>query len=173
MSKARLMIVLAVLALIAVGCAKTAEQTLENQVENQLEEESGGDANVDINEDDGSVSIETDEGSMQIGGGEIPSDFPLPVPDHAAVLSVVSTSGENAGAQVSMSFDPGDFDDVAAMYDDFFNDQDWEVSRTNSDSDGSKVVIISGSNDELTTSVIVAYTDGEEMATLTAQYGNN
>lgn len=167
------MIVLAVLGLIAVGCAKTAEQTMENQIENQLEEESGGNADVDINEDDGSVSVETDEGSMQIGGGEIPSDFPLPVPDDAAVLSVVSTSGDNAGAQVSMSFDPGDFDDVAAMYDDFFNDQGWEVSRTNSDSDGSKLVIISGSNDQLTTSVIVAYTDGEEMATLTAQYGNN
>jgi hypothetical protein len=47
------------------------------------------------------------------------------------------------------------------------------VSRTNSDSDGDKLVIISASNDELTASVIIGYTHGEETATLTAQYANN
>jgi hypothetical protein len=173
MSKARLLIVLVVLALVAVGCAKAAENTIEGAIEKQLEEENGGNANVDINEDDGSVSIETDEGSMQIGGGEIPSDFPLPVPDGAEVVSVISTSGETDGAQVSMTFDPDDFDNVATLYDEFFNEQDWEVSRTNSDSDGIKIVLISGSNDQLTASVIIGYTDGEEIASLTAQYGNN
>ncbi len=173
MSKARLLIVLVVLALVAVGCAKAAERTIEGAIEKQLEEEGGGNANVDISEDDGSVSIETDEGSMQIGGGEIPSDFPLPVPEGAEVVSVISTSGETAGSQVSMTFDPDHFDDVATLYDDFFNEQDWEVSRSNSDSDGIKIVFISGSNDQLTAQVIIGYTDGEEIASLTAQYGNN
>ena len=172
MSKARLLIVLVVLALVAVGCSKAAERTIEGAIEKQIEDESGGNANVDINEDDGSVSIETDEGSIQIGGAEIPGDFPLPVPDHAEVISVMSTSGENAGAQVSMTFDPDDLDDVAALYEDFFNDQGWEVSRTNSDSDGIKIVFISGSSDQLTASVIIGYTDGEETASLTAQYGD-
>jgi len=173
MSKARLLIVLVVLALVAAGCAKAAEKTIEGAIEKQLEEEGGGNANVDISEDDGSVSIETDEGSMQIGGGDIPSDFPLPVPEGAEVVSVISTSGETAGSQVSMTFDPDDFDDVATLYDDFFNEQDWEVSRSNSDSDGIRIVFISGSNDQLTAQVIIGYTDGEEIASLTAQYGNN
>jgi hypothetical protein len=173
MSKARLLIVLVVLALVAAGCAKAAEKTIEGAIEKQIEEEGGGNANVDISEDDGSVSIETDEGSMQIGGGDIPSDFPLPVPEGAEVVSVISTSGETAGSQVSMTFDPDDFDDVATLYDDFFNEQDWEVSRSNSDSDGIRIVFISGSNDQLTAQVIIGYTDGEEIASLTAQYGNN
>ena len=173
MSKARLLIVLVVLALVAAGCAKAAEKTIEGAIEKQIEEEGGGNANVDISEDDGSVSIETDEGSMQIGGGDIPSDFPLPVPEGAEVVSVISTSGETAGSQVSMTFDPDDFDDVATLYDDFFNEQDWEVSRSNSDSDGIRIVFISGSNDQLTAQVIIGYTDGEEIASLTAQYGTN
>ena len=173
MSRLKYPAVLVIVALVAVGCAKTAEKTLEEAIERQIEEEGGsGDATVDL-DDDGGISIETDEGSIQIGGGEIPDDFLLPVPDYKELSGVSTFTGEFAGAMVTLSFDPDDFEDVADLYEEFFNDQGWEVSRTDTSSGDDRIVIISGSSDELTASAIVGYTDGDDVATLTAQYSNN
>jgi len=173
MSKVRLVVVLVILALVAVGCAKTAENVLENAIEKQLEDEGGGDVNVDLNEDGGSVSIETDEGSVEFGNTEIPADFLLPIPNYEEVGGVITTTGEFASTQVILSFDPDDFDEVAALYEDFFNDQGWEVSRTESSGEGVRFVSITGSSDELAASVFITYSDGDDVASLTAQYGNN
>jgi hypothetical protein len=162
-----------VVALVAAGCAKAAEKALEEAIERQLEEEGGGDVNIDLDEDGGVVSIETEEGSIDIGGTEIPDDFLLPIPDQREVLGVVIQTGEYASSTVTLSFDPDDFDDVAALYEDFFNDQGWEVSRTDSSGDGNRLVILSGTSDELTASAIIGYNDDDDVATLTAQYGNN
>jgi hypothetical protein len=173
MAKIRLMIVLVVLALVAVGCGKAAETVLEGAIENQLEEDGGGDVNVNVDEDGGSISIETDEGSVNIGGTEIPDDFPLPVPDYEEVVGVVTQTGEFASSMVTLSFDPDDFDDVAALYEDFFDEDGWEVSRTESNADGDRMVIFYASKDAVSASAIVGYNDGEETATVIAQYGNN
>src|SRR3990170_3021142 len=85
MSGVRFLVVLVVVVLAAAGCAKAAEKTVEQAIERQLEEQGSGDVNVDVDEDGGSVSIETDEGSFQMGGGEIPGDFLLPVPDYQEI----------------------------------------------------------------------------------------
>jgi len=174
MSKIRLFVVLVVLATAAAGCARAVEDALEGAVERQLEEESGsGNVNVDLNEDDGSVSIETDEGSIEIGGAEIPNDFPLPLPEDYEVVSVVTQTGEAAGTLVTLGFDPVDFDVVAAMYEDFFNDQGWEVSLTNSSAGADKLAIIGAEGFGLSASIIVGHTEGDDVATVIAQYGTN
>ncbi len=108
-----------------------------------------------------SISIETDEGSVNIGGTEIPDDFPLPVPDYEEVVGVVTQTGEFASSMVTLSFDP-DFDDVAALYEDFFDEDGWEVSRTESNADGDRMVIFYASKDAVSASAIVGYNDGEE-----------
>ncbi len=173
MAKFRLMIVLVVLALVAVGCGKAAENIIEGAIENQLEEEGGGDVDVNLDEDDGSISIETDEGSMNIGGTDVPDDFPLPLPDYEEVVGVVTQTGDFASSMVTVTFDPDDFEDVAELYGDFFNDDGWEVSRTDSSSDGDRMVMYFASKGDVSASAIVGYNDGEETATVIAQYGNN
>jgi hypothetical protein len=173
MSKMRLGFVIVILALVSVGCGKAAENIIEGAIENQLEEEGGGNVNVDLDEDGGVVSIETDEGSMSIGGTEIPDDFPLPLPDYDEVVGVVTQTGDIASSMVTLSFDPNDFDDVAELYQGFFNDAGWELSRTDSTTDGDRMVIIYASKDEVSASAIVGYNEGEDFATVIAQYGNN
>jgi hypothetical protein len=164
-----------VMALAAAGCAKTVENTLEEAIERQLEEEGdSGDVDIEIDEDNGSVSIETDEGSVQIGGNDIPDDFPLPVPDYEEISGVVTQSeGSTSYTQVILSFDPDDFDDVADLYEDFFNDEGWEVTRTNSSGDGQSLAIISGTNEEVNASAVIAYSDDDEVASLSLSYGTD
>ena len=173
MSGVRFLMVLVVVVLAAAGCAKAAETTVEQAIERQLEEQGSGDVNVDVDEDGGSVSIETDEGSFQMGGGEIPDDFLLPVPDYQEISNVLTQTGESAGTMVTLTFDPDDFDDVVDLYEGFFNDEGWEVSRTESSADNQRTVVIYGTSDEVSASAIIGYTDGEDVATLTAQYNNN
>lgn len=168
----RLGFVIVVVAVITVGCAKAAENIIEGAIENQLEEEGGGDVNIDLDEDGGVVSIETDEGSMSIGGTEIPDDFLLPLPDYDEVGSVISQTGDSAYTQVYVSFDPDDFAEVVVLYEDFFNDGDWEVSRFDSSGDGVKNVLISGTKDGMTASAVISYAEGEDVATLSVQYGD-
>jgi hypothetical protein len=160
------------MALAAAGCGKAAEKTLEEAIERQIEEEGeSGDVNVDL-DDDGGISIETDEGSFQIGGNEIPDGFLLPIPDYEEISAVSSQTGEFAGAMVTVTFDPDEFEDVAEMYEDFFNDQGWEISRTDANTGNDRMVIIYGEGDELSASAIVGYTDGADVATVTAQYNS-
>jgi hypothetical protein len=174
MLRMRLGFVIVVLALVAVGCGNAAENIIEGAIENQLEEEGGGgEVDIDIDEDGGVVSIETDEGSMSIGGTEIPDDFQLPLPDYEEVSGVISQTGELAYTQVVVSFDPDDFDDVVSLYEDYFNDEGWEVSRFESSGDGAKTVFVNGTKDEVSASVAISYTDGEDVATLLAQYGDS
>lgn len=169
----RLGLIIVILALMSVGCGKAAENLIEGAIENQLEEEGVGDVNIDLDEDGGVVSIETDEGSMSFGGTEIPNDFRLPIPDYEEVVGVATQTGEFASSMVTLSFDPDDFDDVAALYEDFFSDEGWEVSRTDSSADGDRMVIFYASKDAVSASAIVGYNEGEETATVIAQYGNS
>ena len=173
MPRMRFLVMLVAMALAVAGCAKTAEETLEEAIEQQIEEQGGsGDVSVDL-DDDGGISIETDEGSFQIGGNEVPDDFLLPIPAYEEISAVSTQTGEYGGAMLTLTFDSDDFEDVADMYEDYFSDQGWEVSRTDTSTGNDRMVIIYGEGDELSASAIVGFTDGEEVATLTAQYNNN
>lgn len=173
MSRFRNLIVVVVVMLVVAGCAKAAEQVLEEAIEQQIENE-GGSGEVDIDlDDDGGVSIETEEGSIQIGGNEIPDDFLLPIPDYEELMGVTTFTGDETGASVSLTFDPDDFDEVVELYADFFSDQGWEVGQTDTSSGDQRVVIITGTGDEVSASAILGYTEGDDTANLTANYGSN
>ena len=131
-----------------------------------------GDVELDIDEDDGSVSIETDEGSIQIGGDQILDDFPLPLPDYEEVAGVITqTDGGTTYTQVILGFDPDAIDEVADLYEDFFNDQGWDVSRTDSSSDGTTLVIINGTADEVDATALIGFGEDNDAASLTLSYG--
>jgi hypothetical protein len=108
------LVVLTALSVMAVGACSP-----ENLAE-RIIEQGGGVDNVEIDENSGSVKIEVqdDEGdsSAVIGGGEIPSDFPVPVPDGGTVMAVVTQGGDNS---ISMTFPQSEFDSLKSFYDSY------------------------------------------------------
>ena len=96
-----------VLAITACSPSETiAEQILEGQ----------GIDNVEIDSDTGEVRIEVegdDGGSVVIGGGDVPSGFPIDVPGGGEVQAVLQAEGNTT---VSLLYDTADFDTIAAFY---------------------------------------------------------
>ncbi|HWJ68235.1 MAG TPA: hypothetical protein VNT31_16295 [Nocardioides sp.] len=56
------------------ACAEAAEKAAEEAAEQAIEENGGGDVDIDV--DDGEVKVENSDGSVVIGGGDLPEDFP-------------------------------------------------------------------------------------------------
>jgi hypothetical protein len=122
-----------VLALVLVGCGGIADEVAEEAAERVV----GSD--VEIDTDDGSVTVESDQGTVAIGtGGDLPDGLPdqLPLPDGLEVLASLSqsTNGtETIGFQAATS---SSYDDVVAVYEDGLADA-WTVTdRTTSDVGG-------------------------------------
>jgi hypothetical protein len=88
----------AILALIAgtavltAGCGAAADKVAEQATEQAIESQTGGDVDIDTS-GDGSVEIETEDGSMSFGTGEVPADWPedVPLPNDLEVLSGSTT----------------------------------------------------------------------------------
>lgn len=124
----KLWLVVALIGLLAAACQSASEQLTE-----QILEQQDGVSDVDIDTDSGEVSIETEDGSISIGGGEIPGGFPIPFPDGYEVSSVFDTDSDTA---VSATY-PGDrYDEIVAFYDDWTSGQpgDWNRGSNTFDS---------------------------------------
>ena len=80
------LIVIAAVAVLAAACSSAGDEVSE-----QIVESISGVDDLEIDEESGEISFETDEGSVSIGGGEVPADFPFPFPDGYAVSSVLSS----------------------------------------------------------------------------------
>ena len=116
------------LALALTACQSAAENIAENLTE-QIVEASGEVGDVDIDIDSGEISIETDEGSITIGGGELPEDFDVPLPDGFEVTSVFTSDGSSS---VTLTFPGGDFDNIVAHFEDWTSSQPVEWSNSSS-----------------------------------------
>ena len=108
----------AVLATVLAACG-TASETI---AERAFESEGDGDVDVEVDEGDGSVSVEFEDedggGSATFGGGEIPDDFPIPVPGGGTIIQVVELGD---GAQsVSLQYGTGDFDRISDEFIEYF-----------------------------------------------------
>jgi len=95
------------------GCAKAAEKVSEKVAEKAIENASGGNANVDLSNNGGTVKVQTDQGSATYGGGEIPDSIDVPFPSGGTVM--VSTEA-STGASVMVQYDGGNFDDIVATF---------------------------------------------------------
>jgi hypothetical protein len=89
-------------ALLLAACGGSAEDTTEGAVEDAIEAELGGDASVDLGED--SLTIDTEDGSISTGTGELPEGFPdaVPLVDGEVVFGQRSDSPEGTGWTVQM-----------------------------------------------------------------------
>jgi len=116
------------LALVLTACQSAAE-TLTEQIAGQVE----GVGDVDIDLDSGQVSIETEDGAITIGGGEVPDGFAIPFPDGYQVTSVFSNDESQA---VSLAYPGADFDELVKFYDDWTGSQSSEWSKSSSSISG-------------------------------------
>lgn len=114
---------LATALLLLLAACSPGEELAEELAEQALEGEGGGD--VEIDTDSGEVSIESDDGSFTIGGGEIPTDWPVDVPSGGEVLAV--GEDQDGGGTLSMEFAGADYDDMVAFYDSWVDGSGLEV----------------------------------------------
>lgn len=121
-----------VLALLAAACSG-------EQISEQIAEEAiGGNADVNISGDgdEFSVSVESDEGSINIGAGsEIPEGLTVPVPDGGEVTSSFSDDN-SAGAGVMYAQDR--YEEIVAFYESWTagTGDEWQTSTSTFELDG-------------------------------------
>ncbi len=124
--KRTFIVILAVaLVVVASGCGnvaeKASEKAAEKIVEKSLEQQSGGDVDVDLSDEGGSVKIQSEEGTINIGGGEVPEGIGVPFPKGGNVSMSMETPD---GATVMLQYPGADFDEIVAFY------QDWADSSS-------------------------------------------
>ena len=139
---------------IAAALVLTACQSASEKLTEQILEEAVGGGDVDINTDTGEIKIVTDEGSISIGGGDLPDDLAVPLPDGYSVTSVFSSPD---GSAVSVSYAPDRWDELVSFFDDWAGGQsgDWSSNSATFDSGDGQAQRSSGWYGE-TTSITVS-----------------
>lgn len=89
----------------------------------QIAESQEGVGDVEIDEDSGEFSVETDEGSASFGGGELPDDFPVDIPDGGNVQSVIE---QEDGVITTVSYEE-DFSAIAEHFEAWVDNSGMEV----------------------------------------------
>ncbi len=123
-------VLLAMLAVVVAGCSSPSDTIAENIAGNI-----DGVNDVDINSNTGEIKVETDEGSISIGGGNVPSDLFVSLPGGYDVQAVVET---DSGSSVSVAYDQGRYDELVTYFNDWTNSDspDWEHGSINMDQGG-------------------------------------
>lgn len=166
--KMTLVALVALLAAVALtGCGFAAEQASEAIVEG------GTGADVEIDDDGESVSIETEEGSVEISGGDsatIPDGFPSDVPlyDGDLVMSQKFDTEDGVAYNIGIKTSDG-ANDVAEWYSDEFASEGWTVTTESTNDTGDMVMIsYQVEKDGRMAQVIIADEDGETQIAVTA-----
>ncbi|NIA25462.1 MAG: hypothetical protein GWP04_07810 [Gammaproteobacteria bacterium] len=127
-----------VLTVAATGCGAAAEKVSEKVAEKAIEQAGGG--SVDIQQsgsgDNAVIKVESEEGTMIIGGGEIPESLTVPVPDGGEVTGSVSAPD---AVTVSIAYPKGDYDAIVEFYDDWTGSRDYEKNSFSTEDGDLKV----------------------------------
>jgi|GEM_PF-1030386 len=130
----------------AYACRQTAEKVQEQAIESAIESQSGGKADVDINE--GNIKIESDEGSfsMKTGANTWPSDIPAEVAQPAGgTIAGVMTTETDEGKSWSVQYTGIPFSELDRYRDDL-KAKGFQTSIVKSDDGG----MVNGQKDKLT-----------------------
>lgn len=121
------------LLLTTTACSSVAENISERAAEEILEQAAGGEVDIDLDEDGGTVSVNTDDGSFSIGTDELPDAFPAsaPLPADYTVLSSMSGDSSDDGQTVVVTVSAGDasFEDLVARLDAELAANGWDVTE--------------------------------------------
>ncbi len=115
------------------ACSSVAENLSERAAEEILEQAAGGEVDLDLDEDGGTVSVSTDDGSFTVGGGDLPDNFPAsaPLPDGYTVLTAMSGSDDEGSEtlMVNLSVQDVDFEDLTATFESDLAANGWEITE--------------------------------------------
>lgn len=110
---------------MTLGACSPGEELAERLIESQ---EGVGD--IEIDEEDGQVRIEVEdeEGNTSgvIGGGDLPDDFPIDVPDGGEVQAVFQQGSDTT---VNLTYDQ-DFETIKGFYESWVEDSGEEIVNT-------------------------------------------
>lgn len=167
----RVIPIVGVMALVLAGCGgvseKIAEKAAEKAIEQGLEAEGGGDVDIDLNEESGQIKVETEDGTqtMQMGGGEVPSELTIPLPDgYTVVMSMVTPGPDGTDILLNLEYPESSTSDLVAFYQDHFAGET-DVSESNFSGDGSETWMWVSSNQNV--SVTISHTEGDPVAYVT------
>jgi frataxin-like iron-binding protein CyaY len=153
-----LLVLLLGVSVLAVGCGK--KTTNEKISEKMLEESLGSNADVDI--EDGSIKIETDEGTFEAGGDiSLSKDWPEDI--HVTEGKIIASQSNEMGNNLTIESDRS-VDDVKKEYKEKLEDDGWEINMTFDMDDN---VLYGAEKDERTLSLTIGKDDdGKTMIVL-------
>lgn len=164
----RALAVTALVPLLLAGCGTVTENLAEEAAERAAEAGGGGDVEVDV-DDEGNVSVESDEGSISVGSGaSLPDGFPesMPVPEGletAGGFSQEADGRSTIGAQFVGTGDRAAQEELAAFYESQLEANGWTiVSSSNNEVSGSVTDVFEVENGELTGSVAISLLGPDE-----------
>jgi hypothetical protein len=158
------LIALASAGLMLAGCGSAAE----NLAEEAIESETGAEVDIDddsivIESDDGTIEIDSsddgvsisgtgDDGediTIEMGGTEVPADFPMPIYTPSEVTHVSSFDmGSAVSYSVTLEIEPGDAADAVTFYRDWYESEQMNMSSSDT--------MVIGEGDGITSMVQVA-----------------
>ena len=157
MSMRRVVLASVVLTMVLAACGTAVTE--------QLIESQEGVENFDVSENDGTVVLEFEdeegEVSAVIGGGELPANFPIPVPDGGDVVAVVDSGGDQSA---SITYPSSEFNDIKDFYTNWAASTGEELNKFESSSPPSASWSIQDGDN--TYSVSVADTGSEVFVTI-------
>ena len=154
-----------VLMIVAAACGGGAADEV---AENILEQQPGVE-DVEIDDTSMSMSFESEEGdiSMEMGTGDLPDGFPFPIPDGCDVVGSSTWEGPDGVAmQAGLEFPPEEFETVVGFYEDFLEDEGFEVTRTETGTETDTMVMLLAEGPQATASVVANLYEGGASANL-------
>ncbi len=119
------------IAVVLVATACGGDTIGENIAEEILENELGGEVDIDIDGDgsDAEINIQTDEGSISFGGGEVPDELTVPLPNGG---DITTSFVMNDSVAVTASWPLSEYDALVAFYDDWTGQQPTDFEKSES-----------------------------------------
>jgi len=145
------------------GCGKSAlQKATEKTAEKIIEEQSGGNANVDINE--GNVKIESEQGKVEIGeNAELPADFPEDV--YVIDGKIVMANSDKVSGSLSVSLETDkSTEEASSIYQEKLKAEGWNITNIMNLSGLSN---ISAEKDNRNVSVIIGESNGKTSINIT------
>jgi hypothetical protein len=103
---------------------KAAEKTAEKAIE----QATGGEAQVDISKSGEKITVETEEGKLTIGEGQLPENFPQNMPIYPG--SKITSTSSNDENQVVIFSSEDELEKVSSYYKKELADAGWKIEST-------------------------------------------
>jgi hypothetical protein len=158
-------LVLIVALVLLTGCRKSEELPGDNgstirQKGDSIEiRTKDGTARIDA--EGHSARIETDQGTMTFGEGEVPEGFPLPIRPGASVEHSAHMTGPDGTDVFQLSYSAaGTAKELADFYETDFKERGLEITRSQQSGGGTEMFMVGGKSDEIDASAMVMHESG-------------